>query len=65
MILQIRNKILEFDKKDENIILSHIRPEGEFIDDVGLEYVRRNLEENGVYFEIHKIKPFEKKEFWK
>jgi Na+-transporting NADH:ubiquinone oxidoreductase subunit NqrA len=58
MILQIRDKIIEFDQKDKNMVLNRIQPEGEVLDDASLQYVRANLAESGVYIQIHQIKPF-------
>jgi hypothetical protein len=61
MILQIRNFVLEFDKKDRNKVLSHIQPEGEELDDACLKFVCENLLESGILVEIHQLKPWKTK----
>ena len=61
MILQIRNFVLEFDKKDKNKVLSHIQPEGEELDDACLKFVVENLLESGILVEIHQLKPWKTK----
>jgi hypothetical protein len=58
MILQIRDKIIEFQTKDKNIVLGRIQPEGEVLDDASLQYVQGELSESGIYIQIHQIKPF-------
>ena len=61
MILQVRDKILEFQVKDKNRVLPHIQPEGEELDDFCLKFVVENLLESGILVEIHQLKPWKSK----